>query len=574
MRHLAHLVRADVRRFAVLLAVWVLLQLADTIVSGLRPALATDMKLATTFELLGTVLFMTRWLGMIVIVALVVQTHALVGSDAFWMSRPIHWRALLASKLVLLGATFVVVPMLCETGLMLASRIPISDIPPIALQTVLFQCLWLSLFMALAAITRNLARLALIAGSLLVGLSLLLNVMIAVMLRDLPDGPRLIEVTPRTMSSPAAGVAILLMLIGTAIAFVAAQYRTRLVRVAVIAGAAGFGVTVLIALAWPWPTRLMPVPAWATSDTAVTLGTTSPQGQFRPLEHDNPWSSGGAWLIGAVELRVGGVEEGWRASARLESASVSFTDGTTLATAGNAYSSALRLASVDDAPEDAIARLVLGVRRLLETALEHMSGATTDVIVLTQADFDKYQGAIGTYRGQYVVDLDRVVVAATLPLQAGGVFQGHRHRIVVDQVNAQGPTAAVRLRQFTSATIFGSEQQPATAFYLRNRSAGEAVAGAPRMAFGMTHGVPLPIVSGGYWAGSETGFHVTSSVIQFPARYGMNGKRVDLSAEWLSQAELVILYTIPGGSVTRTVEVPGFMMIPAPVRSDTAIGGR
>ncbi len=205
MKHLLHLVRADVRRFRLLLGLWTLVVIAETVLRAVRPALAGDPQLSMMFDLLATALFATRWLGMVVIVALVVQTHPLVGSDAFWMTRPISWRVLLASKLVLLGTTFVAVPALCELVLMAACRVPMAEALPVTLQLVLFQCLWLFIVMALSSLTKNLARLALVAGSVMIGLILLLNLMIAVMMRRLDDGPQMVEVIPRTESSPIGG---------------------------------------------------------------------------------------------------------------------------------------------------------------------------------------------------------------------------------------------------------------------------------------------------------------------------------------------------------------------------------
>ena len=164
MKHLLHLVRADVRRFRILLALWVLVVIAETVFRAVHPTLADEPQLSMMFNLLATVLFTTRWLAMVLIVALVVQTHPLVGSDAFWMTRPISWRVLLTSKLVLLVTTLVAVPTVAELALMVASQVPIAEALPIVLQLILFQCLWLFIFMALSSVTRNLARLAVVAG--------------------------------------------------------------------------------------------------------------------------------------------------------------------------------------------------------------------------------------------------------------------------------------------------------------------------------------------------------------------------------------------------------------------------
>jgi hypothetical protein len=254
---------------------------------------------------------------------------------------------------------------------------------------------------------------------------------------------------------------------------------------------------------------------------------------------------------------------------------VSFGDSITLATAGNNYSSPVRVVSTGVAPHDAVVRQVLGVTRLLETTPEYLLGTSTPAIIVTQVDFEKYQGATGTYHGQFLVDLDRVVVASTLPLQAGAVFHGHRHRMLIDHVSAQGPTASVRLRQFTSSSIFDADQRPGVEFYLRNRAAAEAVAGSSLGGMALSHGIALPMAIGGYYsAESGSGFHVSSSTIRFPAGYGADGRMVELSAQWLSQAELVILHTIAAGSVTRGVQVTGFQMIEAPRRDDTALGVR
>ena len=184
MKLVAHLVRADARRFRLLLAAWVLIEVLSTVFTGVRPVLDADPRLVTAVQLLGTLLFFTRWLGMVVLIALVVQTHPLVGSDAFWMTRPIPPRALLASKMLLLGTTVVAVPVLCESVLMAASAAPIGPIVRVAVQTALFQALWLLALTALSATTRSLARFALVVGGLLVSVALLINIMFAVLMRE------------------------------------------------------------------------------------------------------------------------------------------------------------------------------------------------------------------------------------------------------------------------------------------------------------------------------------------------------------------------------------------------------
>jgi len=574
MKHLLHLVRADVRRFRVLLALWVLVVIVETVFRAVRPTFADEPQLSMMFNLLATVLFATRWLGMVLIVALVVQTHPLVGSDAFWMTRPISWRVLLASKMVFLITTLVAVPTVAELALMVGCRVPIAEALPIALQLILFQCLWLFIFMALSSVTRNLARLAVAAGSVLIGLILLLNVMIAVMMRRMDDGPRMVDVVPRTETSPVGFVVMLLLTIAATFMLVTVQYRTRSVRRSVLTGTAGICVALAAVLLWPSAGRLVPVPDWANRDSAVQLIAETPRGEFR-LSHDgSPLRPGDGWQIGVARLTVRGVEEGWLTTVTLKDASITF-DGATVRTAGNGYSTqAVLMAGKDsliDGPHRPVERQVLGVSRLLESLPFPQAERGTPAIILADAEFRNRLGSQGTYRGSFQVDLDRLTVAATLPLQAGATSQSPKRRLIVDQVIAQNRAASIRLRHFISTSMFASELQPRLSFYLRNRSRSEAVAGSSHGGFGgVSAGIGLMLIGIGGWSSpteAGNGFSIISDVIRFPVAYGgyaTGPPPFEITPEWLSQAELVIVRTIPAGSVSRDVEITGFEIAEAP----------
>jgi hypothetical protein len=566
MKLLVHLVRADVRRFSLLLALWVLIEILSTIFTGVRPVLADDRRMLTAAEILGTVLFMTRWLGMFVIVPLVVQTHPLVGSDAFWMTRPIPPPALLASKVLLIGTTFIAVPALCAVVLTAVCRLPMAEVVLVGLQTILVQTLWLAIVMALSALTRNLARFALVAGGVLVSLVLLFSIMIAVAMRNIPDGPQLSDVTGRPASSATAGVVLLLLLITAVVVPLVVQYRTRSTRVSVGTGVAGVAVVIVVALMWPSHPRSVPVPEWANRESAVHLVAESPKGEFTSLGDWSPWSRSEGWQFGRARLRLRGVEEGWLAAVRLADGTVKFDDGVTLATAGNGYPSTIPFESADEPPIEIVMRQMLGVGRLRIGQTSRLPEAVP-AIVVSQADFKKYSGATGTYRGRFLVDLDRLEIAATLPLRAGAEYHDRRRRITIDQVIPLTEAASIRVRQFIASTMFHSDSLPPLSFYLRNRAAGEAVAGpAHQGMFAVSSGGGLPVLYGvsSFAAGpGSNGFSATGDYIRFPD-YDPAEDAVAITPDWLSQAELVIVRTVPAGSVTRTVEIPGFEIRAAP----------
>jgi hypothetical protein len=557
MKLVAHLVRADVRRFRLLLAAWVLIEVLSTVFTGVRPVLEANPRLVTSVQLLGTLLFLTRWLGMIVIIPLVVQTHPLVGSDAFWMTRPIPPRVLLASKMLLLGTTFVALPALCEAVLMAASAVPAGRIVLIALQSALFQALWLAGLTALSATTRNLARFALVVGGLLVSLVLLMNIMVVIAMRNMGDDT-LDDVIGRSTSSPVTGVALLLVVLAVAYVLIVMQYTRTSARRSVSAGVTALILPIVLVFVWPWSRLPLRVPDWAGTETAARLSAETAKGEFTPQERFSAWGvAEETWQAGAAHLRVGGIEPGWVAMLRLADSTVQFADGATLRTRQNGISTAAPFESVDEGPMRFVVRRVLGVSRV-HVSLGSIPEATP-AIVLSEPEFRKYSDASGTYRGRFLVDLDHVEIASVLPLRPGAEFREPRLRVVIDQIVPQADTISLRLRYITMASIFDADPLPQLSFYLRNPEAADAVAGSPHGGMAFSAGFPFLYGVGSLEsAGNGTGFGVTGNYLRFPDTRFRQAEPVDVSAAWLARAELVILRTVQWGSVTRTVEIPGF----------------
>jgi hypothetical protein len=137
-------------------------------------------------------------------------------------------------------------------------------------------------------------------------------------------------------------------------------------------------------------------------------------------------------------------------------------------------------------------------------------------------------------------------------------------------VTAQSRAASIRLRHFVSTSMFASALRPRLSFYLRNRNRSEAVAGSNHGGFGgLSTGIALPMLVGASSDSTEgsSGFSIISDVIRFPVAsggYASGPPPFEITPEWLSQAELVIVHTIPAGSVSRDVEITGFEIAEAP----------
>lgn len=562
MTQTVHLVRADARRFRLLIAAWVLIQAADAAMRGLRPTLGLDQRLALPLELLGAVLFAVRWLGAIAIVPLIVQTHPLVGSDAFWMTRPIPWRLLFNSKLLLLGTVLVAVPAVCEASLMLAVRVPFADAFPVLLQTVLLQSLLLFSLMTLAVMTPNLARFVLAMVGVLVGAFLLINLVFVALVRNLPEGPQLSPVGPRAVESSSPFVTVLVLLAVAAIALVIVQYRTRSRPRAVATGVAGVVVTVLVADFWPWGLQTLPPPEWTQSASSLQMISETPVGEFRTYDSAFLAENSG-WRSGGIRVRMRGVEPGWLTTARLSEASIELDDGRRLTTAGNGFDSRVRFEGLKDLPLDVVLRHVLAVDRAVGSTSARYAPEAIQGIAVTEAAFREHSGRTGTYRGRYLVDLERLSIASVLPLEAGATYRDRGFRLVIERVVPNERTVSVRVRQIAARTFFDGDRFPRLSFYLRNGVRSEAVPGSTQPWGGEFRAVSLPLflAGGGGHSSLESpdgGFSVTSSVLQFPEIDPAGSPVIDVDAAWLSGAEFVIVRTEISGSVVRTLEIPGF----------------
>ena len=153
------------------------------------------------------------------------QADPLVGTDAFWITRPIPSWALLAAKVIFLGGVVAVVPIVAESVVMIAYRVPLADVSRVAAQNAVAQMLWLMIMMAAASVTPTLARYALLFAGAAIGLALLEAVTQLIQTsvgRHVPLLPALPE-----PANPTASLLLLLLLTAAALGMTAVQYATR-----------------------------------------------------------------------------------------------------------------------------------------------------------------------------------------------------------------------------------------------------------------------------------------------------------------------------------------------------------
>ena len=322
MRLVLHLVRWDVRRFRILLALWLLLVGASAALDGAWPAIAVAMTARQTVGLAGNLLALAEVLFSVALITLVVQEHSLVGTTAFWMTRPIPPRTLLASKLVLLTAAIVLAPVLAEIVLMSVYRVPLTEIGAVAAESSVFWMLWLCAVAAFAAPTPNMAKFALAVGGVILGTIVSIVTIATILIDRANDRPR-IPMAENTYD-PTGGVVTTIFTIGAVVVFLAILYRARMRRPSAIAiGVAGVAIAVAAGSVWPWP-LLAPIvepPAWASDSSVLQLSASAGKVNIGSTIVDFG-APPPPWRVARAPMRLSGLAPGWSAVVGLRESSI------------------------------------------------------------------------------------------------------------------------------------------------------------------------------------------------------------------------------------------------------------
>jgi len=560
---LLHLLAADIRRFRLMIGLWLAVTAVSTALDGVRPMFASEAFGMNGIDVAGDLVGLAKVLFGFVLIPLVVQTHPLVGSDAFWMTRPIPPRTLLASKLILLAAAIVVVPAACEVALMIAYKVPPQKMAAVALQTTLWQTMYLAVVMVLAALTRNLARFALLFGGVLLALALTAVIMVTIAFARMDDAAAVSVLVlggppPPPVGDPTPEIVFLFVVIAAGLALLVVQYARRSSRRSALVGIAGLVAVWVLPSVWPWP-LLQPrlsVPVWAAAGSSLKLSADPRSVAF---DTGDPLSMRKrVWSIGRAVIRLEGIQPGWLPSVAVTGAALELNPDVHLSSPGFAHAVAVPIGEEIRPALRGVMQAALGVRRLAIQDSPQPERAV--VLLIREADFKRYAPGTGLYRGRAAVELTSEEVVATLPVQAGATFQDGPYRIVVDEVRIASGTLGIRAHISDARTSFDRRPTPTYAFYLRNQQRSEAV-GSSVIGLQQNTILPrlLPGLSFGNSRSTPNGFSAAGQFIRFPAGYAPPDEdRVDIDEAWIAGAEIVIVRATAGGSVPRALEIPDF----------------
>lgn len=548
MMLLRHLIAGDLRRHRWLLLLWMITVIAATTVDGVLPVVAERPAAGNTAVLLDGLLGILSVLLRVVVIAQVIHTHALVGSDPFWLTRPIPRLLLLRAKAILLTVALVVVPVAAEVALMTVYDVPPGRMLGVAADTALFNVLYVALLATAAALTPTFTRFLLLCGGVLAAIALFLAVQATIESISRPDPFDFIvrEAQPPGPPDPTSGIVVALLLLAAAGATLATQYGTRQIRRSV-AVAAGSGIAALVAAGiWPWPVLRArgELPAWAPSSLTMEA------------QADSAWTRaysttavGAQWRRVMAPVKVDGLRTGWSAGAGLLQASLQL-DTETLSSAPAAYPVAVSTGSYRTWARGEAIRDVIGASTLVTD--RQASSYDAPMLLLREADFRGHESAHGRYRGRFHVQLTQHRVEATVPLRVGATAAAANYRVTVSAIASAFGRAEVRLRDSFTTSSFDREPRVQRTYYLVNRRTGEAfeaLATTDRRAL-------LPRVFRGVSISTaESGFRTRNPILVFPPPSLADR---ELDEDWMKEADLVVVANTTEGAVERTLDIADF----------------
>jgi hypothetical protein len=561
MTRIGHLVAADFRHHRWLLVLWLLVLVASTISYGTRPMFASDPALRSTAGLLDSLLWWAWLLLLAVIVPIVVQTHPLVGSDAFWMTRPIPPLTLLASKTAVLGIALVVVPAVVEAALMASYAVPWRRVALVEVQSTMLRTLAIVVLTAAAVLTRNLARFVTLLSSTIAAMAVLMAVMLAYSMAHIDQSfPTARPVQPQ---DPTSSIVLMALLALAATSLVIIQYRTRSRSLAVGAGVTGSAIALVVASFWPWP--LLPERWEAPERDGGSTLRLVPRPETAELEE---WTAGfeshAVWRALHSIVLVSRIEPGWTADVGSLEGTLQFEGHSAITHRAGSYPVPAAIEGDGDASRGVIARL-LGVERLIQ---EHRPDSQPTLLFgLTAAEFDRLATARATYDGVMQVVLSKHELESSLPLRPGVTHVQGPFRFVIDGVSRTPGGITILARESEATSFLDREPARTSSYYLRNRRAGEAVAVmSEQLGLNM---VLLPFVGLHGGGGALTGFTVQSLLIAFAPITSTDGPTWRGDDEWFRGAELVIVRTTREGVVERALVIRDF-----PVRAGSGAARR
>ena len=246
MNLVLHQFRKDILRTRVVLALWLVLVVLQFALVGWT-AKPGDAVMQSLYPMLFTLLTVFNYLLVLVLIPLLVHQEPLVGTTAFWFTRPLARTTLLAAK-ALFVLMLLALPILVQSIVFLANGVTFHDMVLAAPELLISQLFWILIIATLAVFTPNFARFAIVGAIILVVWYLSLFVLQVVLLMRNPQG----FVSTLASLTLSRGLVSSLIMMSFGCGVVLLQYLTRRFALAVTLAITSVILGLLVQYFWPW----------------------------------------------------------------------------------------------------------------------------------------------------------------------------------------------------------------------------------------------------------------------------------------------------------------------------------
>jgi hypothetical protein len=542
----------DCVRLRVPLTFWLLLVFLRTVL--ITPGVAEpgeDAFLQLLFRVLTTVVPVLQTILLLVMVPLLIHEEPLVGTTAFWFTRPIDGRMLFKSKMLFVVLILIIAPLLTEIVILAvqgASAMQLAlAIPEILLEDGKF----LAYVVLLAALTQTFARYALTGASFFVAFYLM--VIIAASMLWYFDLPRFLKPIRGANLADSAYVAGAIFTITIAAMILFGQYCTRDARRAWTRVGLAFLVAQMINYYWPW--NFMRHPNEQRKErvdtSAVSVAVlTDPQSR-RISDSFRYRSSDEAKKSISGQLAISGVPPGYVAEPSRVNASLELPDGKRLTHESYEYS------QVDPNWNVNVVQHALDVPKILNAE----KGKGTPVTLLSVNDelFGKYSTVPGRFSAEIEFVIKRYEATAGFPVKPKARYDLGSQHAVITQVLKHTGGATILLRESEISLFFAGDRRHSdmpvnlfgrpVVYVLRNKEQAEAVWPVEKPGPGFEF---LDLF--------QKRLLTIPLALHYSALSSSGQKLTDLNDSWLASAELVRIEAKEVGRFRKTVKIDGFIM--------------
>jgi hypothetical protein len=546
-----HQFRKDWARLRFSVALWLLLVLlqAALIIPGIAEP-GEDLTLQILFKVLNNLIPILQMILPIVIVPLLLHEEPLVGTTAFWFTRPIDGMMLFRSKMLFLGAVLVLPPFLTELVILgvhgASAQEVFLAVPEIALEQLNF----LAYVSVLAALTQTFSRFALVGASLFIAYYVAGFIILVVF--SYLDIPWFFRGWGNSALADSRYIASVLAVAGISAMLLFNLYRDRKARRAWFTAGAAMVVSFFIYQFWSWDFLGRGNGKRETAIDAAAVNVTipaDPRGRrvsdtlrYRPKDEAKKEIS--------VPLRLSGLPADYVAEPVRITSSLAFPDGTIIE--DKDYLGAFGMSW-----NSRIVQQALGTARILNPEKE----PALHIRVLSVGDhvFEKYAAVPGKLSAEVEFVVKRYSAVAEIPVRPRARYDRGSEHAVITHVLRQTGGSTILLRESRVSLFFRGDRPKEyyfdffmrpTIYVLRNDTRKEALWPDERP------GPEFDLLDIFY----QRRLRTFPLALRYTALTDQGHKLTEFNDEWLADASLVRVEARPAGHLTKNFQVDDFVM--------------